>query len=333
MTIMDPTNWMVGRSPQEQQAQGRQPVRPAQRRPALAHVRRVLGAVAVGRAGAGDELDQPHRPAAAARYKNPVGHVFLNGVVEVPAAPGADPFVFYLPEGYVPTYNHYFVVNRIGVNPPTFYNITVGQTTPRRAAGACGSTPTTGQHISLAGIHFRVDPPGFIAPNDVCYPVRMNPVSEPDTSCGCASATSPTPGAPCAPSSRPHQPRARRGTLRKETGGGRNVFGCDHGPGRAFCHETVTKEKVTALMRSSLANGVGPTQLTWKPYVQRAIDRGAALTDRTSTCLPGSTSSATCSRTRPAAWGAAKRYNGGGDFADDGQRAEVCASLRGAKVI
>ena len=96
------------------------------------------------------------------RATRTVGHVFLNGVVEVPAAPGADPFVFYLPEGYVPTYNHYFVVNRIGVNPPTFYNITVGQTTPGGRRALVG-TPTTGQHISLAGIHFRVDPPGFIA--------------------------------------------------------------------------------------------------------------------------------------------------------------------------
>ena len=129
-----------------------------------------------------------------------------------------------------------------------------------------------------------------------------------------------------------HQPSARRGTLRKETGGGRNVFGCDHGPGRAFCHETVTKEKVTALMRSSLANGVGPTRSPGSPT--SSARSTAAAADRTSTCLPGSTSSATCSRTRPAARGAAKRYNGGGDFADDFVScAEVCASLRGAKVI
>lgn len=55
-----------------------------------------------------------------------------------------------------------------------------------------------------------------------------------------------------------------------------NIFGCDHGPGKAFCHQKVTKAKVQELLRSSLANGVGPTQLTTKDYVRRADRYGGA---------------------------------------------------------
>lgn len=57
--------------------------------------------------------------------------------------------------------------------------------------------------------------------------------------------------------------------LKKETGGGRNVFGCDHGSGVAFCHEKVTFEKVQALRRSGLFNGIGPCQLTHPSWVTR----------------------------------------------------------------
>ena len=64
--------------------------------------------------------------------------------------------------------------------------------------------------------------------------------------------------------------------LAMETGNGKNIFGCDHGPGVAFCHEPVTKAKVQALLRSSRANGVGPLQLTFKPFVQEADDLGGA---------------------------------------------------------
>lgn len=55
--------------------------------------------------------------------------------------------------------------------------------------------------------------------------------------------------------------------LTKETGGGRNVFGCDYGPGVAFCHERVTKDKVASLRRSGLRNGIGPVQLTADAWV------------------------------------------------------------------
>ena len=56
----------------------------------------------------------------------------------------------------------------------------------------------------------------------------------------------------------------------------RNIFGCDHGAGRAFCHQRVTKERVAALRRSQLANGVGWTQLTYPPFVAQADREGGA---------------------------------------------------------
>lgn len=65
--------------------------------------------------------------------------------------------------------------------------------------------------------------------------------------------------------------------LEKETGvPQQNIFGCDHGPGRAFCHEKVTKARVEALIRSNYANGVGWTQLTYKPFVVKAQVLGGA---------------------------------------------------------
>lgn len=56
----------------------------------------------------------------------------------------------------------------------------------------------------------------------------------------------------------------------------RNIFGCDHGEGRAFCHEEVTKDRVAQLRRSGFANGVGWTQLTYPPFVAQADKEGGA---------------------------------------------------------
>jgi hypothetical protein len=56
----------------------------------------------------------------------------------------------------------------------------------------------------------------------------------------------------------------------------RNIFGCDHGPGRAFCHENVTAARVAALRRSGLANGVGWTQITFPAFVEEADKLGGA---------------------------------------------------------
>lgn len=55
-----------------------------------------------------------------------------------------------------------------------------------------------------------------------------------------------------------------------------NIFGCDHGPGRAFCHENVTAARVSALRRSGLANGVGWTQITFPAFVKEADELGGA---------------------------------------------------------
>lgn len=65
--------------------------------------------------------------------------------------------------------------------------------------------------------------------------------------------------------------------LEKETGiPQRNVFGCDWGAGEAFCHQTVTKARVAALLASGKANGVGWTQLTWPDFVREADKEGGA---------------------------------------------------------
>jgi hypothetical protein len=58
----------------------------------------------------------------------------------------------------------------------------------------------------------------------------------------------------------------------------KNIFGCDHGEGKAYCHEKVTNAKVRNLMRWGLYNGVGYTQLTSPEYVALAQRRpgGAA---------------------------------------------------------
>jgi hypothetical protein len=71
-------------------------------------------------------------------------------------------------------------------------------------------------------------------------------------------------------------PATAAALVNMETGDGTMIFGCDHGPGQAFCHEKVTKTKVQSLLASSLANGVGATQLTFKPFVQEADSEGGA---------------------------------------------------------
>lgn len=65
--------------------------------------------------------------------------------------------------------------------------------------------------------------------------------------------------------------------LEKETGiPQRNIFGCDHGPGKAYCHQRVTKTRVRKLLDSGMANGVGWTQLTYRPFVIQAQQEGGA---------------------------------------------------------
>jgi zinc D-Ala-D-Ala carboxypeptidase len=61
-----------------------------------------------------------------------------------------------------------------------------------------------------------------------------------------------------------------------ETGNGKMIFGCDWGPGVAFCHEPVTRAKVDSILRTGKANGVGAVQLTFIPFVQEADRAGGA---------------------------------------------------------
>lgn len=46
-----------------------------------------------------------------------------------------------------------------------------------------------------------------------------------------------------------------------------NIFGCDWGAGKAFCHQEVTLAKVLSLRNSQYSNGIGWTQITYKPLV------------------------------------------------------------------
>lgn len=67
--------------------------------------------------------------------------------------------------------------------------------------------------------------------------------------------------------------------LENETGiPQRNIFGCDYGPraGAPFCHQKVTKQRVKALLAQSFNNGVGWTQLTYRPFVLEAERHGGA---------------------------------------------------------
>lgn len=54
----------------------------------------------------------------------------------------------------------------------------------------------------------------------------------------------------------------------------RNIFG--HDPGAPFPGEKVTPERIKKLLASPYANGVGWTQLTYKPFVEQAEAMGGA---------------------------------------------------------
>lgn len=60
--------------------------------------------------------------------------------------------------------------------------------------------------------------------------------------------------------------------------GGRNVFGCDFGSqvddAPPYCHQPVTARRLLALLASRFSNGVGPTQLTFKGYLDQRADPG-----------------------------------------------------------
>lgn len=67
--------------------------------------------------------------------------------------------------------------------------------------------------------------------------------------------------------------------LVEQESGGRNIFGCDHGPigdSPPYCHQPVTKERVKALIDSPYMNGIGLTQITWWEFVLEAERMGGA---------------------------------------------------------
>jgi len=67
--------------------------------------------------------------------------------------------------------------------------------------------------------------------------------------------------------------------LENETGiPQRNVFGCDAGPRSTvpYCGQEVTRERVQLLLASGYSNGVGWTQLTYRPLVFEADAIGGA---------------------------------------------------------
>jgi hypothetical protein len=103
--------------------------------------------------------------------------------------------------------------------------------------------------------------------------------------------------------------------LEKESGKGRNIFGCDHGAGRAFCHQKVTRARVRALLGSGLMNGVGPTQLTWRPYVIRAQRRGGAHRPYINMVV-GFGIFRDAIKNEGSVWAGAKAYNGSSSYAD-----------------
>lgn len=74
------------------------------------------------------------------------------------------------------------------------------------------------------------------------------------------------------------KPQTAVALLRKESGGGRHVFGHDHGsnlPDRPpYSGHNVTERRARLLFASPFSNGVAETQLTSKSFVETARRRG-----------------------------------------------------------
>lgn len=64
--------------------------------------------------------------------------------------------------------------------------------------------------------------------------------------------------------------------LCQQESGFKNVFGCDWGPGVAFCHVDVNEERARELRAGGRANGIGWTQLTSFEYVDAANEAGGS---------------------------------------------------------
>lgn len=111
----------------------------------------------------------------------------------------------------------------------------------------------------------------------------------------------------------------------------RNIFGCDQGAGRTFCHQRVTRKKVRALLASGLANGVGWTQLTYRPFVIEAERLGGAHRPRNQMRVGFAVLADNIRRLGVQAGFAA--YNGSGPAADAYGRDAVAKAARWSSIL
>lgn len=120
--------------------------------------------------------------------------------------------------------------------------------------------------------------------------------------------------------------------LEQETGiPQKNIFGCDWGPGIAFCHMRVTAKRVRELIRSGRANGVGWTQLTYQALVKTAQAMGGAWRPKYQ-CREGFTTLAGLIRQYGRESGHA-HYNGSGPAAEAYGREAVALVAKWRRVV
>lgn len=117
------------------------------------------------------------------------------------------------------------------------------------------------------------------------------------------------------------KPQTAAALLEKESDKGRNIFGCDFGGseriGRLpYCHDDVTELRARALRESGFSNGVGPTQLTFKGYIDMARRAGGEWRPFINMRI-GFRIFKNLARTHGSIWEAAKAYNGANTYADD----------------
>lgn len=116
------------------------------------------------------------------------------------------------------------------------------------------------------------------------------------------------------------KPQTACALLSKETGNGANIFGCDHGScgdQPPYCRQNVTETRAKRLYASSYSNGVGPTQLTFKGYVRRARDAGGEWRPYVNMLTGFRIFRELWQDEDKSIWGAAKRYNGAAEYAND----------------
>lgn len=100
----------------------------------------------------------------------------------------------------------------------------------------------------------------------------------------------------------------------------RNVFGCDLGPQGGhppYCEDQVTEKRVKALLASGKSNGVGWTQLTWRPLVLEADGRRGGAAKPRNQVHVGVSLLADDVRAAGSIWGGLERYNGSAAYANE----------------